>query len=89
MIGKIKFFNPYRRFGFIVPDGKTYKDKCDVFFYEDKFEGGIKGTVEEGAEVEYEPIPTDPGKAMSVRFTGRRYAPVSEFPKKGGGTHGD
>lgn len=79
MIGHIKFFNVRDRFGFIIPDGKTYRDKADVFFYETAFEGGIRGTIEDGTEVEYELIPhIKEHKALFVKATGRRYAPVNE-----------
>jgi cold shock CspA family protein len=75
VIGHVKFFDMRKRIGFIIPDGKTYRDKADVFFHESKFEGGIRGSIDEGAEVEYELIPNlKDQKALSVRFTGRRYA---------------
>jgi cold shock CspA family protein len=94
VIGEIKLFKRVERYGFIIPDGKTYKDKADVFFHENNVEGGVPGTLEEGTEVEYEVIPHKRDKALSVKLMGRRYAPVSEFPKSGGGTkkggtHGD
>lgn len=86
MIGHVKFFNIGRRYGFILPDGKTYKDRADVFFHEDTVEGGIRGTIEDGTEVEYEVIPTNKGKALTVRRTGRAYAPIHELRK--GAAHG-
>jgi cold shock CspA family protein len=88
LIGHVKLFKKGPRYGFIIPDGKTYRDKADVFFHESNIDGGVSGTLEEGTEVEYEVIPhIRDQKALSVKLTGRRYAPVREFKK--GGTHGD
>ncbi len=87
MIGRIKFFDMRKRIGFIIPDGKTYRDKADVFFHESKVDGGVRGTIEEGTEVEYEPIPNVRDKALFVKVTGARYAPVHELRK--GVAHGD
>jgi cold shock CspA family protein len=81
MIGRIKFFDVRKRIGFIIPDGKSFLDKVDVFFHEHNFEGGIRGTVEDGTEVEYELIPYVERKALFVKATGRRIAPVHEFKK--------
>ena len=82
MIGHIKFFDVRKRIGFIIPDGKHYQDKADVFFHETKFEGGIRGTIEDGTEVESELIPNIRGpKALFVKATGRRYAPIHELKK--------
>jgi len=80
VIGHVKFFNG--RYGFIIPDGKRPKED-NVFFHETAFVNNAKGGIEDGAEVEYELIPNrrnDP-KAFTVRFTGRRYAPVHELQK--------
>lgn len=88
MIGHVKFFDPGRRYGFIVPDGKRARDKEDnVFFYETAITTGVRGVID-GAEVEYELIPhVKDAKALSVRLTGRAYAPVHELRK--GVAHGD
>lgn len=88
MIGHVKYFDVRGRYGFIIPDGKRPQDKADVFFHETKFDGGIRGTIEDGTEVEYELIPNiRDQKALFVRATGRRYAPVHELKK--GAAHGD
>lgn len=78
MIGHIKFFDIGRRYGFIVPEGKRAQDKADnVFFHESAFKAGLNGHKLDGAEVEYELIPNiQDKKALSARFTGRRYAPA-------------
>lgn len=80
MIGHVKFFNG--RYGFIVPDGKRPTED-NVFFHETAFINRPKGGIEDNAEVEYEVIPNkhDDPKALSVRFTGRRYAPIQEMRK--------
>jgi cold shock CspA family protein len=83
VIGHVKFFNVVKRYGFIVPDGKQAKDKSEnVFFHETNFEGGIRGTIEDGTEVEYELIPhLRDKKALFVKATGRRYAAVHQLKK--------
>jgi hypothetical protein len=96
MVGHVKYFDLVKRCGHIVPEGEHVNDKAvQVFFHETDIEVGSK-IPEKGAEVEYELVPHCPWiRALWVRPLNKRsYAPVSEFPKSGGGTkkggtHGD
>ena len=76
MTGHIKFFNSEKRFGFIIPEGVSSRDRMQhVFFYEDV----LQGAVEAGQEVEYSLSPTYPSpRALVVTpLSKRSYIPIN------------
>lgn len=78
MTGNVKFFDPEKRFGIIIPDGVSVRDRDrHVFFYEDVLEGG---KVAAGQEVEYSLLPNYPTpRALTVRLLGKTaYVPIDQ-----------
>lgn len=76
MTGSIKFFDPAKRFGIIIPAGVPVSDRDrHVFFYQDVLEGG---SAHAGQEVEYSLLPNYPSpRALSVRLLGKTsYVPI-------------
>lgn len=67
MKGKIKWFNMQKGFGFIEgEDGK------DCFLHITQLPEGVE--VNEGTEVEYNPVPTDKGvQAQNVEIVGEGF----------------
>lgn len=78
MTGEIKFFDKGRRFGIIIPEGVSFKDKYrQVFFYEDVLQGG---TPHVGQQVEYSLNPNccSP-RALNVRLIDKTaYVPIDQ-----------
>lgn len=81
MTGEIKYFDVRKRYGIILPEGVSVRDKeKQVFFYEDVLEGG---TPHVGQEVEYALNPNcrNP-RALMVRLLGKRnYVPIDSQRK--------
>lgn len=66
-IGRVKFFNPNKRWGIITPDGvKPQERDKQVFFYEDALPEGMS-QIADGAEVEFELIPLHPSGKRAMR----------------------
>jgi cold shock CspA family protein len=88
MTGAIKFFDPRKLFGIIIPAGVSVKDRDrHVFFYVNALQGGT--TAHAGQEVEYSLIPNYPSpRALSVRLLGKTsYVPIDLGRKMA--AHGD
>ena len=83
MTGVVKFFDPARGYGFILPaDGGK-----DVFFHSSALADGQSPRT--GHEVEFDLFPLFPKpRALSVRLLGKRsYVPINEQRKAA--AHGD
>lgn len=88
MTGYIKFFDPAKRFGIIIPEGVPVNEReRHVFFYEDVIEGG---PAHAGQAVEYSLLPEYPTpRALTVKLLGKRsYVPINQQPRKAVG-YGD
>ncbi|HXM64458.1 MAG TPA: hypothetical protein VN950_26595 [Terriglobales bacterium] len=88
MTGNVKFFDVRKRYGIIIPNGVSVRDRDQhVFFYEDVLEGG---KVSAGQEVEYSLLPNYPTpRALAVRILGKvAYVPINQNPRKAV-AHGD
>lgn len=79
--GSIKFFDPRKLFGIIIPAGVSVKERDrHVFFYVDALQGS---TAHAGQEVEYSLIPNYPSpRALTVRLLGKTaYVPIDQHRK--------
>jgi cold shock protein len=61
-LGRVKFFNEAKGFGFITPDGVTSDDKVEtIFFHYSAINGEGKNTLDENDRVSYTKEKTDRG----------------------------
>ena len=80
MTGELKFFDVRKRFGIIIPDGVSPRDKDNqVFFYEDVLQGNA-ANLQAGQEMEYSLNPnTKTPRALSVKALGKTaYVPIKK-----------
>lgn len=83
MTGELKFFDARKRFGIIIPDGISARDKENqVFFYEDVLQSSADN-LQAGQQMEYSLNPnTQTPRALWVKPLGKvAYVPINSQRK--------